>query len=130
VVAMQNDLARYQAGELAAKAEEITLKPAETGAARHCRLVARAIDADANGLKSLASTIAGEPGFLVVLVSTSKPALVVIARSSDVDVSAQQVLKDLIAAFGGRGGGRSEMSQGGGLDTTSEAIFDVVRSVV
>jgi alanyl-tRNA synthetase len=117
---LQNDLARYHAEELAAGAEEVG----------GCRLVARAIDADANRLKSLAAAIAAKPGFLVVLVSTSTPATVVIARSSDVQTSAQQLLKELIAEFGGRGGGKAEMSQGGGLITTAESIFDVVRSLV
>jgi alanyl-tRNA synthetase len=127
---LQSDLARYQAEELAAAAEEIPLKSASTDAARRCRLVARAIDADANRLKSLASAIVAQPGFLVVLVSASVPALVVIARSTDIEVSAQQLLTGLVAQFGGRGGGRPEMSQGGGLAATAESIFEVVRSVI
>ena len=120
LIGLQNDLARYRAEELAASAEEI-------GA---CRLVARAIDADANGLKSLAAAITAKPGYLVVLVSTSTPTTVVIARSSDVQTSAQQLLQGLIAEFGGRGGGRAEMSQGGGLVATPKSIFDVVRSLM
>ena len=125
VSGLQSDLARYQAGELAASAEEVQLKSASM-----CRLVTRAVDTDGNGLKNLASAVVAQPGFLVVLVSASLPALVVIARSSDVEVSAQQLLAGLIAQFGGRGGGRSEMSQGGGLAATPESIFDVVRSVI
>ena len=85
---------------------EILLKATAADGGRRCRLVARAIDADANGLKSLATAIAAKPGYLVVLVSASTPALVVIARSADVDVSAQQLLAKLTAQFGGRGGGR------------------------
>jgi alanyl-tRNA synthetase len=88
------------------------------------------INADANGLKSLASAIAARPGYLVVLVSASMPALIVIARSSNVDVSAQQVLAKLVTQFGGRGGGRPEMSQGGGLSATADSLFEMIRSLV
>ena len=82
-------------------------------------MVARAVDTDANGLKALASAVAAKPGHLVVLVSTSVPALVVVARSSDVGVSAQQLLASLLATFGGRGGGRPDFAQGGGLAAPS-----------
>jgi alanyl-tRNA synthetase len=127
---LQNDLAKYHAEELAANADEIVLQGTSVDGDRRCRLVARAIDADANGLKSLASAIAARPGYLVVLVSASMPALIVIARSSNVDVSAQQLLAKLVTQFGGRGGGRPEMSQGGGLSATADSIFEMVRSLV
>ena len=108
LVALQTELARFRADELAASAEEVRLpglrssegKPDTTAT----RLVARAIDADANGLKTLAAAVVARPGHLVVLVSTSTPALVVVARSADVKVSAQQLLATLIAKFGRRGG--------------------------
>ena len=127
MIALQNDLARSRAEELAASAEEVRLKP-DTSGERSCRLVARAVDADANGLKSLAAAIAAKPGLLVVLASTSTPALVVIARSADVAISAQQILTHLTAEFGGRGGGRPEMAQAGGLGTTAESIFVAIRA--
>ena len=127
---LQNDLAQYQAEQFAARAEEITLKPGETAVAQRCRLVARVVDADANGLKTLASAIVAQPGFLVALTSASPPGLVLIARSADVAVSADRLLKRLIAEFGGRGGGRSELAQAGGLAATPESIFGFLRSLV
>jgi alanyl-tRNA synthetase len=137
MVALQTELSRFRAEELAATAEEVTLKPAamkpnvgsgfsRTGA----KLVLRALDLDANGLKALASAITAEPGFVVALFSTSRPALVVIARSADVDVAANQVLTALTAKFGGRGGGKPEMAQGGGLDAATDAILDAARSAL
>jgi alanyl-tRNA synthetase len=117
---LQRDLAGYRADELAAGAEETAT----------CRLVARALDADANGLKALATAIVAKPGFLVALVSTSSPALAVIARSADVNVSAQKLLASLVAEFGGRGGGRPEMAQGGGLAATAQSIFERVRASI
>jgi alanyl-tRNA synthetase len=118
--ALQRDLAGYRADELAAGAEVTAT----------CRLVAQAVDADANGLKALAAAIVAKPGFLVVLVSSSMPALAVIARSADVDVSAQKLLVSLMAEFGGRGGGRPEMAQGGGLAASADAIFSRVRAAI
>ena len=124
MVALQHDLARYRAEELAASAEQVRLKA--DGAA--CRLVERAVDADANGLKTLATTIAANPGYLVVLVSVSTPALAVVARSANVSVSAQQVLATLVAAFGGRGGGKPDLAQGGGLAGSADAILAAFRA--
>ncbi len=120
LIGRQTDLARYRADELVASAEE----------AGGCRLVARAVDADANGLKNLAIAIAAKPGLLVVLVSASTPALVVIARSSDVAISAEQLLARLMVEFGGRGGGRAELAQGGGLVASADAILFALRAML
>ena len=128
LVTLQGELARYHAEELATSAEEVRLNTADT--AGTCRLVARALDADANGLKALATAIAARPGHLVVLVSTSTPALAVIARSAGVNVSAQQLLAALIAQFGGRGGGKPELAQGGGLAASADMILAAVRTTL
>lgn len=120
--ALNTDLSRYRAEELAASATEIRLKTDSSGAPAR-RLVARAVDTDANGLKALASAVAAKPGHLVVLVSTAVPALVVVARSSDVGLSAQQLLASLLATFGGRGGGKPDFAQGGGLSAPSADVI-------
>jgi alanyl-tRNA synthetase len=86
------------------------------------RFVSHAIDADANGLKSLATAITTRPGFFVVLTSTVTPALVVVARSADVEIQSQQLVSELIAEYGGRGGGRPELAQAGGVSATAELI--------
>ncbi len=120
MIALNAELARYRADELAASAD----------ATDKGRLVLRAIDADAGGLKALAVAIAALPGHIVVLVSTTRPALVVVARSEDRPVQASQVLSALAAKFGGRGGGRPEMAQGGGLDASTETILEAARAVI
>jgi len=119
LVSLQQDLARYRAEEFVAAAE-----PAAAG-----RLVARAVDADAGGLKSLASAITSRPGHIAVLVSTARPVLVVVARSEDVAVSAHQIIKTLTETFGGRGGGKPDLAQAGGLDGEPEAILAAGRSL-
>jgi len=120
LASLQQDLARYRAEEFASSAEQ-------TAAGR---LVARALDADANGLKSLASAITSRPGHIAVLVSTTRPALVVVARSQDVAVAANQIVASLTAKFGGRGGGKPDLAQAGGLDAESAAILDAARAAM
>jgi len=118
--ALQMELARYRGAELAASAE----------ATDRGRLVARAIDADAGGLKSLAASITASPGHIAVLVSTSTPALVVVARSAGVNVKANVVLAALTSRFGGRGGGKPELAQGGGLNAPAKQILEVARAAL
>jgi len=120
VTSLQLELARFRATELAASAEPLTLG----------RLVAAAVDADANGLKSLASAIVSTPGHIVVLVSASTPALVVVARSQDVALAANQVIAALTAKFGGRGGGKPDLAQAGGLQAESSDVLSHARSIV
>jgi len=120
IASLQQDLARYRAEEYAASAEQT---PAG-------RLVARAVDADANGLKSLASAMTSRPGHIAVLVSTSRPALVVVARSQDVEVAANQLIATLTGKFGGRGGGKPDLAQAGGLDAEPRAILDAARAAI
>ncbi len=130
---LQEELARYRAEELASSAEVVRLEPAAiaTGTVTaHVHLVARAIDADANGLKTLATAITRKPGYLVALVSQARPALVAVSRSSDVTVNANSVLSALLARFGGRGGGKADVAQGGGLDGTSDEILAAARTAL
>jgi len=118
--AQQLELARYRADEIAADAEPLA------GA----QFVARAIDSDANTLKAMAASIASRPGFVVTLLSTSTPTLAVIARADGVGISAQQLIAALIAQFGGRGGGRPELAQAGGLVGSADDIVSAVRTLL
>jgi alanyl-tRNA synthetase len=120
LASLQLELARFRASELAASAEQLP-----TG-----RFVAAAVDADANALKSLASTIVSTPGYVAVLVSTSAPALVVVARSQDLPVAANQIIAALTAKFGGRGGGKPDLAQAGGLHAESSEVLSHARTVV
>jgi alanyl-tRNA synthetase len=115
---LTESLAKYEAAELASSAKEI---------AGHC-VVVRVVDRDANGLKLLAQA-AAELGPSVVLVSASRPALVVAARgagspavvgpnfsSASSEFDAKALVASLVSRFGGKGGGRPELAQAGGLD--------------
>jgi alanyl-tRNA synthetase len=117
---LQGELAVHRAAALVASAE-----PFDRG-----RLILQAVDADAGGLKALASAAATEPGHLAVLTSVGRPALVVVARSADLAVDASRILAGLIARFGGRGGGKPDLAQGGGLDASSSAVFAEARRLI
>jgi alanyl-tRNA synthetase len=117
----QTGLAAHEAAALAETAEPVD------GA----RVLLRIIDGDANRLKALATAVASRPGFLALLVSQSTPSLAVLARSADVAISCQEVIGKLAKAFSGRGGGKPDLAQCGGLQAPPEAIIawldDVVR---
>lgn len=90
-------------------------------------LVAEAFDGwDAAGLKALATAVADRPGCVAVCLSSAPPLLAAVARSADVAVDASVVLKALIAEFGGKGGGRPELAQGGGLAAEPAQVLAAV----
>jgi alanyl-tRNA synthetase len=80
---------------------------------------------DAHGLKMIATEITARTSAAVALFSTSPPITVVIARSPDVVLDANVAVRALIERFGGRGGGRPDLAQGGGLtgDLTDMTSF-------
>lgn len=117
IAGLEQELARFRAGELAQSAETV-------GAVR---LVLRGLDGDAATLKSLASAVTASPGVLAVLVSTSVPAVVVVARSPDLALASDGIVKSLVAQFGGRGGGRPDMAQAGGLNGSADEILAEAR---
>ena len=117
---MNAELAEFRARALADTAE-----PTEVG-----RLVLKSVDGDALALKSLAQAVVAQPGFVVVLVSAATPALVIVARSADAKPSAQTILAGLVAAFGGRGGGKPDLAQAGGLNATPATILDHARTLI
>jgi alanyl-tRNA synthetase len=117
---LRGELAGHQAVAYAAAAEAIG----------GTRAVLRALDADAALLRMLATAIAAQPGLLAVLVSTATPALVAVARSKDVERACDAIVKELTASFGGRGGGRPDFAQAGGLAAPAEQILARVRDML
>ncbi len=83
---------------------------------------------DAQGLKAIAvSATSTEPHAIVALFTTTTPAQVVIARGCAAGIDAGAVLKQLSAEFGGKGGGKPDLAQGGGLVGSSEQLVESVR---
>lgn len=95
-------------------------------------VIAEAIDGwDAQGLKAMAVAAAAiEPSAAIALFTTATPALVVIARGADGGIDSGAVLKALVAKFGGKGGGKPDLAQGGGLNATSAQLVEEARSLL
>ena len=85
---------------------------------------------DANGLKKLAASIATKPATIAVLITTDAPMLAVVSRSQDLGIDAGAVLKTMVDQFGGRGGGKGAMAQGGGLTGEPRAVLDAARTFI
>jgi alanyl-tRNA synthetase len=85
---------------------------------------------DAQGLKALAMAIVATPGCVACLLNAETPPLVIVARSSDVALDSAAVLRGLIQRFGGKGGGRPELAQGGGLSGEAEIILGAARELI
>ena len=90
------------------------------------RVVARSIpDADANALKAMAQALAAKAGHLAILVGVAPPLSLAVARAPDVTtVDASKLLRKLLDRFGGKGGGRPDLAQGGGVNATDEEVIE------
>ena len=118
----QEKLAAHEAQALAARAQRIgdTL------------LIAEALEGwDPQGLKAIAvAATAAQPEAVVALFTSTTPAQVVIARGANASVDAGALLKQLAAKFGGKGGGKPDLAQGGGLGAPpTELIAYLTRTL-
>ena len=92
------------------------------------RLVAASLEGwDANGLKLIASRIVEQPNVAVVLVSEPPPSAIVVARSREVTADAGELLKAIVSRFGGKGGGRADLAQGGGVPARPSDVLAFAR---
>ncbi len=84
---------------------------------------------DQNGLKAIASSIATRPLHVAVLFGLPSPAAAVVARAKDASVDCGALLKALVGRFGGKGGGRPDLAQGGGLQGTADDLVSFAREM-
>ena len=118
---LETRLAGYEADAIAARAADL----------HGFRAVVEAVpDADMNAIKTIAQSVAARPGHVAVLLTASSPTSVVVSRAADVPLDAARVLKQLIAQFGGKGGGRPELAQGGGLTARTDEILATARQAL
>jgi alanyl-tRNA synthetase len=85
---------------------------------------------DQQGLKAMASAAAARQGVVAALLSSAEPALVVIARAPDVALDAAAALKALLQTFGGKGGGKPELAQGGGLSGPPDQLRVALAQII
>jgi alanyl-tRNA synthetase len=117
----QGRLAAFEAAELAA------------GAERHGdRLVTvKALEGwDQNSLKAIAASIAERPGHLAILIGLPVPAAIVVARAANVAVDSGSIVKAMAATFAGKGGGKPELAQGGGLQGSVADMLAAARELI
>jgi alanyl-tRNA synthetase len=118
---LQVRLSTFEAASLAQRAE----------AHARVQVVLAALEGwDQAGLKAIASEIAGRPGHAAVLFSVPPPSAVVIARAPDAAVDCAAVLKQLVERFGGKGGGRPDLAQGGGLEAPADELLSFARGLL
>jgi alanyl-tRNA synthetase len=116
---------RFQEALAAQEASRLRTAATQVGS---YHLVAEILDGwDAVGLKAIASPISAEPATVAVLISSPLPASIVIARSRDLPADANELLRNLTARFGGRGGGKPDLAQGGGLTGNLQEILSAAR---
>jgi alanyl-tRNA synthetase len=113
--------ASLEAGTLASRASDVA------GIA----VVVDAIDGyDVATLKLLAASFVKEPARAAIFFTTKPPIEVVAMRSTDAaGVNCGAVVATLTQRFGGRGGGKAESAQGGGLNAEASALLDAVREI-
>ena len=78
-------------------------------------------------LKMLATKICARPGTVALLADEGDQLRVVFARSADSSVDVAALLKKTLERFGGRGGGRPNLAQGGGLTGAADEILKFAR---
>ncbi|MHB0856911.1 MAG: alanyl-tRNA editing protein [Anaerolineae bacterium] len=97
----------FEAPALASQAEDLA----------GVRVVRRLLEGfDAQDARWLAANLAESAGMVALLGVTEPGPQLCFARSSDVDLDMGAVLREALQAFGGRGGGRPHMAQGGGVE--------------
>lgn len=92
-----------------------------------CAAVAAVEGHDAASLKLLAAAAADAPGHVAVFFG-GRPALVAAAAGPDAaQADCGALVRDLCARFGGKGGGKPTMAQGGGLDAPAGDLVAFAR---
>ena len=121
--AAQRNVRRFQ--------EQLAVHEAHALLAKGSPVVAAIEGWDAQGIKAIAAAItAADPHVVVVLFTTATPAQVVIARGSKSTVDAGAVLKQLAARYGGKGGGKADLAQGGGLAGSAEDLTSFAKTLL
>jgi alanyl-tRNA synthetase len=118
---VQGKLAAHEGARLAAEAPE----------AGGIRVIVQAPEGwDSAGLKAVATAACASASAVAVLVSAGSPHSVVVARSAGVSLDAAAVLRQLTDRFGGRGGGKPDLAQGGGLEGRPHDIVGLAQELV
>jgi alanyl-tRNA synthetase len=116
---LEEDILALEAQELIHSAERI-----------HGLLAVRRNYADRKieSLKILAQKVTAAPGILAILSTVEDTAQLVVARSQDLAGDCGAAIRQMAAKLGGRGGGRPELAQAGGI--AASALDEWVQGIV
>lgn len=118
--AARERLASYEAAALLAEA------PQRAG----YRLVARAFARSADEVRLLAQALTAEAGVVALLGAAGERAQLIFARSPDLSLDVQPLLKKALEVLGGRGGGRPNLAQGGGVSADLAQVQAAIEAAV
>jgi len=126
------DEAKTQQRSVRALQEKLAAHEATALAGRNGDVIVEALDGwDATGLKAVAVAVtAANAAAAVALFTSANPAQVVIARGPESPVDAGAVLKRLAAQFGGKGGGKPDLAQGGGLAAATPQLIQAAKQLL
>ena len=104
--------------QVAAEIEASRLVDSTTPAASGYRLVVKVLDdRDFDEMKILVHHLVAHQGVLALLATRHEATVrLVFARSADLDIDVNVLMKKAVDRLGGRGGGRPDFAQGGGED--------------
>ena len=110
--------------------EKLAIHEAHALLAKGSTVIAEVLEGwDAQGLKAIAvAATAAQPNAVIALFTATSPAQVVVARGASSAVDAAALLKQLTAKFGGKGGGKADLAQGGGLIAPAAELIAFVTS--
>jgi alanyl-tRNA synthetase len=125
---LRKQIKDLQASAAAHEADSLALSAVETAAGR---LVVAALPGwDTGALKTIASRIVERPGHIAILLGGPSPAPLVVARAAGVALDSAVVLRALLERHGGKGGGRPELAQGGGVTSSADEVVQSARAIV
>lgn len=95
------------------------------------RVIMKTVSADANALKELASRLIAAQGVIALLRAEGDDSTpIVFARSQDLPVDMNRILREAAKRFGGRGGGKPDFVQGVATAQTLQEAEDLVREAL
>ena len=95
------------------------------------KLVAAALSGwDAAALKAIAARIVERAAHIAILVSEPAPAALVVARAGGLPHDAGALLRTIVGRHGGKGGGRPELAQGGGVMAPAADVLATARELI
>ena len=126
---LRKTIAGLQAALAVHEADRLLAAAAPDAAGR--RLITEVYEGwDANGLKTIASSLVARDPVAVVLVASGPQPLVVVACAPSLGLDASAVLRQITERFGGRGGGRPDLAQAGGLTGNAAEIAAFARGAL